>query len=442
MRNNPNSLKALMLNLLLAVVVTGTVYPQGQTNDGEITFFANHPLLEEYVGKALEYHPGLQEALARYRASLQKTSQVTSLPDPTFKFTQFIRSVETRVGPQLNIFALSQTFPWFGKLDRKGQVALREAAALYHMYRAEERQVIAEVKRAFYELAYIDRALEITREEESLLDHYEQLSQVRYAQGQGLQQAVIKVQAEISQVIARSKLLDQQRASLGARLNTLMDRPPEQVIPGVRSISLPEVPLNLERLYDLGEQNRQELRAVMARIEKEERAVELAKKDYWPDVTLSAGWLNVGGRGDPAGILLPPPDNGKNAFNFSVGINLPIWRDKYHAGVVEATEKSIAERKNYLKIRNEMEFSIRDQVVRMQTLRDQLDLYEKVLIPQAEEALRSSESAYETAQLGILDLLDSERFLLRSRLVMARYNADYLRALTDLERAVGTKFPN
>ena len=202
------------------------------------------------------------------------------------------------------------------------------------------------------------------------------------------------------------------------------------------------MPLNLEQLYDLGEQNRQELKASLARIEKEERAVELAKKDYWPDVTVSAGWFNVGGRGDPAGILMPPPDNGKNAFNFSVGINLPIWRDKYHAGVVEATEQSIAERRNYLKIRNEMEFSIRDQVVRMQTLRDQLDLYEKVLIPQAEEALRSSESAYETAQLGILDLLDSERFLLRSRLVMVRYNADYLRALTDLERAVGTKFPN
>jgi cobalt-zinc-cadmium efflux system outer membrane protein len=152
--------------------------------------------------------------------------------------------------------------------------------------------------------------------------------------------------------------------------------------------------------------------------------------------------FNLGGRGDPAGILLPPPDNGKNAFNFSIGINLPIWRDKYHARVVEATERSIAERRDYVEIRNDMEFSIRDQVVRLQTLQDQLDLYERVLIPQAEEALRSSEAAYETAQLGILDLLDSERFLLRSRLMLARYNADFLRALTDLERAVGTKFPN
>jgi outer membrane protein TolC len=220
-----------------------------------------------------------------------------------------------------------------------------------------------------------------------------------------------------------------------------MDRSPELNVPVLRLTSLPEVPLNLEHLYELGEENRHELKAVLTRIEKEEREAELAKKDYWPDITVSAGWFHVGGRSDLAGIVMPPPENGKDAFSLSVGINLPIWRDKYRARVVEATENSIAERRNYLKIRNEMEFAIRDQVVRMQTLRDQMDLYKKVLIPQAEETLRASESAYETAQLGILELLDSERFLLRSRLVLARYNADYLRALSDLEWAVGTKFP-
>ena len=64
-----------------------------------------------------------------------------------------------------------------------------------------------------------------------------------------------------------------------------------------------------------------------------------------------------------------------------------------------------------------------------------------MLIPQAEQALRSTESAYETGQVGALDLLDSERFLLQSRLLRARYHADYLKSLAQLERAIGTKFP-
>jgi len=124
-----------------------------------------------------------------------------------------------------------------------------------------------------------------------------------------------------------------------------------------------------------------------------------------------------------------------------VGINIPIRRDKYNAGVLEATEGLIANRKQYLNIRNEMEFSIRDQAIRIETLWEQVELFEEVLIPQAEEALRSTESAYETGQLGALDLLDSERVLLELRLINARYYADYLRALANLERAIGTKFP-
>jgi outer membrane protein TolC len=63
------------------------------------------------------------------------------------------------------------------------------------------------------------------------------------------------------------------------------------------------------------------------------------------------------------------------------------------------------------------------------------------LLPQAQEALSSTEAAYETGQLGTLDLLDSERVLLEVRLMHERHYADYLVALANLERALGTAFP-
>ncbi len=427
--------------MFLQLFVTGSAFStQLQTVD-EPDFYAGDLHLQSYVEAALESNPALEEALARYRGALQKVPQVTSLPDPMLSFTQFIRNVETRVGPQLNTLMITQKFPWFGKLDLKGKIAFKEAAAQYQVYRAREREIIAWVKQAFYDLSYVDRAVEISQEDQLLLEHYEELAQIRYSTGQGLQQAVIKIQAEITKIINRLKVLNQQRVSLVARLNTLMDRPPEESLPTVGQLALPQMTLNLEELYDLGERNRQELKAVMARIEKSEQSINLAKKDYWPNLTLSAGMINVGGREDPAGLLMPPPDNGKNAYSFSVGINIPIRRDNYNAGVLEATEGLIANRKQYLNIRNEMEFSIRDQAIRIETLREQVELFEEVLIPQAEEALRSTESAYETGQLGALDLLDSERVLLELRLINARYYADYLRTLANLERAIGTRFP-
>jgi cobalt-zinc-cadmium efflux system outer membrane protein len=124
-----------------------------------------------------------------------------------------------------------------------------------------------------------------------------------------------------------------------------------------------------------------------------------------------------------------------------VGINIPIWRDKYEAGVQQAAEGLAADRAKYANARNQMEFSIRDRVIRLETLGEQVELFEGVLIPQAEEVLRSTEAAYETGQLGVLDLLDSERVLLDVRLMNARNYSDYLTALAELERAVGTRFP-
>jgi outer membrane protein TolC len=430
------------LFLLDPVPVIGQTEEPGQIEvDTEPDYYSEIPQLREYVGEALTNNPSIQAVLARYRAALNKVPQVTALPDPVFGFNQAIRSVETRVGPQRNGFVLSQAFPWFGKLDLKGKVAVQDAVSWYQLYRARQREVISQLKRAFYELGYVDTAIQINEEERSLLEHYEDLAQKRYATGQGLQQAVIKIQAEITRVIDRLEILRRQRESLSANLNTLTDRAPHDPLPTVGRLNLPQMELNLEELYAVGEQNRQELKAAQALIERSEKAIDLAKKDYWPNLLVSGGFINVGDRSDPAGIAQPPPDNGKNAFSLSVGINIPIWRDKYDAGVQEAAETLVAQRSSYANILNEMEFSIRDQVVRLETLQEQVDLYENALIPQAEEALRSTEAAYETGQLGVLDLLDSERILLNVRLVNARYSSDFLIALANLERAIGTKFP-
>jgi outer membrane protein TolC len=139
--------------------------------------------------------------------------------------------------------------------------------------------------------------------------------------------------------------------------------------------------------------------------------------------------------------MQPPPDDGKNAFNLSLGLSIPLWRGKYRAGVREATQQLSAQRMAHARVRNEMEFAIQDQVARLQTLREQVDLFEGALIPQAEETLSSTEAADQTGQLGVLDLLDSERVLLSVRLTNAQYHSDFLSALAKLERALGTRFP-
>ena len=431
-------LTAVLLGV--ALLLAGNRGALGARPDAAQAFHIPDPLLGEFIRTAIDSNPSIQTAYARYRAALQRVPQQTALPDPALTFGRFLRSVETREGPQLSTLTLSQRFPWFGKLDLKGKIAIKRAAAQFRLFRAREREVAAGVKRAFYDVAYLDRALEIVREEQSLLDHYENLAQARYASGKGHQQEVIRIQAEISRTMSRLELLRQQRQSAAARLNSLSDQPPEKPVPRLQLPAPAKVEIHLEELYELGARHRQELNGAMARIEATEQGVELAKKSFWPDVTLSAGTVNVGGL-PPQDLLPAPRPGGKNAYNLSVSINIPLRRHKYRAEVMEAAENLIAERSTYRDLRNRIQLSIRDLAVRIQTLWRQMDLFERVLIPQTREALRSAESGYRNGQLGALELLDSERSLLETQVLQARYEADYMQALAEMEQAVGTRYP-
>ena len=256
------SMRPCLTAVLLGVglLLAGNRGAIGAQPDPAQAFHIPDPLLGEYIRTALDSNPSIETAYAHYRAALQRVPQQTALPDPALTFGRFLRSVETREGPQLSTLTLSQRFPWFGKLDLKGKIAIKRAAARFRLFRAREREVAGGVKRAFYDVAYLDRALEIVREEQSLLDHYEDLAQARYASGKGRQQEVIRIQAEISRTMSRLELLRQQRQSAAARLNSLSDQPPEKSVPRLRLPTPAKVEIHLEELYELGARHRQELK--------------------------------------------------------------------------------------------------------------------------------------------------------------------------------------
>jgi cobalt-zinc-cadmium efflux system outer membrane protein len=396
--------------------------------------------LARYIEEALDRNPGIRQSFARYQAALQRLPQVSSLPDPMLTLTQYIRDPETRVGPQTTMLSLSQKLPWFGKLSDKEKIAAKEAAVYRFLHEAKEADVIQKLKLAYYSLGYIDRALDITEEDMSVLTHYETLARARYEQGVGIQQAVVKLQAEITRDRSRLEELKKQRVDLETTLNSLRDFPSNSPIEKVPPNKKPEVPINVEDLYRIGQSHKPEIQAALLQIEKNEKRIQLAKKTYWPDVTVGAGFTNVIDRMDPAGISTPPDQNGKNIYSVSVGINIPIRRRKYDAAVAEATEEKIASRENYRDAVNSMEASIRSIGFRIETLDRQISLFSDTLLPQAEQALRSTEAAYSTGGVGVLELLDSERVLLDVRLSLEKFDSDYRKSLAEMERVTGVPF--
>jgi len=424
----------MILLLILAICLADASYSE--------TFHSNQdPELALYIEQALQRNPSIKQTFGRYQASLQRLPQVSSLPDPMFGLTEYLLSPQTRVGPQTTMITLSQQFPWFGKLSDKEKIAAKEAAVVREQYEAIKSEVVRQIKLAYYNLGYFDQSITITKEDLLVLEHYETMAQARYSQGIGLQQAVIKLQAEITRDLNRLKELQTRRVDAEAVLNNLLDHPPDSPVKRTSQWTRPQVQIDLERLYNLGHDHRPEVLGALLQIEKNEKRIQLAQKNYWPDVTLGASFINVDERSDLAGILNPPEQNGQNIYSLTIGINIPIRRRKYDAGVAEATEDKVASREGYRSILNTVETSIRAIGFRIQTLDEQITLFERTLLPQGEQALRSTEAAYSTGTIGVLDLLDSERVLLEIRLGMAQLSSEYMKSLAEMERATGSPFP-
>ncbi len=401
---------------------------EGGMTDYEAFYFSGDPLLTSFINSAIYANPAIWESEHLWHAALQKIPQATALPDPMF-------SVSFQDSPEnmdMTMFSLSQQLPWFGKLSLKGQMALKDAEAAREQYQAQIRDIVQMVKQSYYDLAFLDESIRVTNQDKGLLEHFEEVAETRYSTGRGIQQEVIKIQAEISRDDERLQMLTQQRESAAANLNTLMNRPPQEPIATLTGLSVPEATFDLKQLYATGQTNKQELKAARYMVEKGDDAIRLAKKEYYPDFNISTSYTRVGER--PPGML----DRG---YEIMLGVNLPIWRSKLRAGVREAQATKLASERDYDKINNTMEFSVRDGVLRAETTSSQMRLYEKVLIPQAEQSLDSTEAAYSTGKLNALDLIDSERFLLEVRTGYAQLKTQYLKALADIERAIGAAFP-
>lgn len=412
--------------ILLMAFFAKTAFAQGD---------AKTTSLEHLLEVAVANNPDIQAAQRRWQAAEERPAQVSALPDPMLSYSRFGESVETRVGPQENVFALSQRVPFPGKLGLKGKMAKQEAVAEEQTYEATRRDVIFKVKTAYYDLYWVDQSLAILDQYLALLRDFTSVAEQKYATGQGIQANVLKSQVEISTIMERRLSFHKMRQGIVAKINALLDRPQDSPLGTASSIDSSRIQLSEENLTDHALAQREELQSVQAMIDKSQYMKSLAKREYLPDFNLQANYIDIA-RG-----MSTAPDAGKNAWSVMVGLNLPIWLGKRNAAVREAEETIASNKLKYENLENQVRSEINDLHNQLELTGQTLDLYQRGLLTQAESSLESAMASYQTGQLDFLNLLDAERMLLNLNLTYAKEQANYQKHVAALERAVGGELP-
>lgn len=402
--------------------------------------------ISDYLAYAALNNPGLEAAFNLWKAALQKVPQVRSLPDPRFTYSYFIKEVETRAGPQRHKFGLSQMFPWFGKLDLKGDVALEAANAEAQRYEASKLKLFFEVKDVYYEYYYLARAIATTEEHMQLVDYLENVARTKYGAGEASYGDVIKAQVELGKLEDRLLTLRDLRDPVMAKLNEALNRPFNQPLPWPKAIPEEEVVFSNEEILTWLKENNPELKAMDFTVEKEKAAIDLAKKDYYPDLTLGVQYINT----NPA--LKPPPDpetgermrvkdDGKDPVIAVFSINVPLWYGKYRAGEKEARVRYLAALKQRSERENNLIADLKMVLYNFRDAERKINLYRDTLVPKAEQQQSVIQQAFAAGRTDFLDVIDAERTLLEFQLSFERALANRAQRLAQLEMLVGKEIP-
>ncbi|PIR65666.1 MAG: hypothetical protein COW11_00035 [Candidatus Omnitrophica bacterium CG12_big_fil_rev_8_21_14_0_65_43_15] len=387
--------------------------------------------IEELIQEALQNNPYIQVALNEWKAAEYKIRSVKGLPDPMVKYGHFGESVETRVGPQENVFGASQKIPFPGKLGLKGKSQGKHAEMLKEKYEAAKREVIKNVKFVYYDIFWVDKAIQTTEGEKAILESLEKVAQRRYESNVTPQQDVIKAQVELSRLIDKLLLLRQNRKSLVAKLNSILNRAQDSELRSITDADPSGFKYEISQLHEIAKGSRQELIAANLDIERAEYEKSLARMDYLPDFTFGVDYIQVG-----SGETTMPND-GQDAWMGTVAVNIPIWFDKLNAQTKEKKAQLEAARKNYENVGNNVSYEVEDLYFKILTYKDIISLYKTALIPQSEQAFDAAKTGYETGKVDFLNWLDAERILLQTRLAYYKAIADYQKSIAYLERVVG-----
>lgn len=387
---------------------------------------------EEYVTLALSRNPAIRSAEAKVRRLLERVPQSRSLEDPMLTVAPVGEMAETAAGQVGLMTSLSQRIPITSKLDARGRVAELEAAQAEAELQQVRLQVAADTRRTYWTFFFVSRAIQTTEQSRDLLAQLRDVAGAQFRAGQRNQQDVLRAAAELGSVETELAVLRQRRETAAAMLRQLIDAPPSQPIGEPQPTEGDEIIVKRDALLAHAAHVNPSLRRISERMAQFEEQQRFARLNRWPDLTVGLSYNLVDDEG------LSPVANGDDQWWVGLGLNLPIWAEKYDAAEREALFGRLEAASELAAERNRVSFRVEDALLRLESQREVLRLLREQVIPDASAAVEAAATTYRTGTGDFLALIDNWRKLLSYQVMEHQVVANVEQALADLQLAVGT----
>jgi len=391
--------------------------------------------VDDFVALAMRRSPAIRRAQLKIDRLQARIPQQTSLDDPQFMLTPIGEMAETAEGRVAVMTTLSQKFPWPGKLNTKGRIAMQQVAMAQQELAQTRLRIADDVRQAYWNYYFAVRGGEVLQQQRGLLGQFKEVAEAKYRAGSVSQQDVIRASVELSDLDNELLTLQQRRTSAVAMLNRLLDRPTRATIAAPPKVELREAWMALDNLLARAAIDNPRLESVRRKIAMYREQYRLAKLDRYPDMTVSVGYNVVEDEGHAAGAT------GQDQWQLGVGFNIPLWQQKREAAEREALSgifESIAELTD---MSNEVSFRVQDALIRVQTQQQLVTMFRDVIIPQAQQAVDASHSSYRAGKTDFLTLIDNWRKLLDFQLLYHKSLSQFEQDFADLQREVGQRLP-
>jgi outer membrane protein TolC len=402
---------------LLCGVPSGSAQ-QRATNDGTVK-------LADLLAEAEKNNPQIQAAKQEWQSMQQMPTQVSTLPDPQVVLQQVnVGSPRPFAGFTNSDFAyiglgVSQDIPYSGKLRLRKEFASKDAEVAAQRVEVMRRAILSDLKMTYFRLAFLSKQSAILDGNGELLRQMEQAAEVRYRSGMGNQQEVLQAQLEQTKLLREITANHLEAGKLQAELKQLLGRPQISLDLSTEEISESPLTRSYEELLSAAQANNPQISGAQKTVERQKVAIEIAKKDFYPDFNAQFMWQRT------------DPSQYRAYYQFSLGARIPIYRKRKQQPELAQAEIDRNRAQSELEAQSqEVSSSLRQQYVVAEKSAQLLKIYRDGLLPQAKAELQAGFAAYES------DRQDFQA-LLASFLDVLKLDEEYWQSLSEHEAALG-----